>query len=500
MSGFAQGVSVTNTVSSPADELNGVRYACLGWMLTNDAGSVSSGLTTQVVVQMTTNATLSWYWTNVYQLVTRVATNGQLQEDCSAWYTNGTPVTVTCVPDAGYHFSQWSGDCPAGSVTSNPLTVMMDQPRTVRAHVASNSAQVKIWSGTGNWFDDDSLWSPAGAPGSGDVVVVSAGAVFVTDPASMKSLVVSNAGSVQVNGEGRRVDVTVAGNVKVDGAAARLSVTNANLMVRGDLLVTNGAALVLVGGATNGVGNANGGLVEVGGIMGVATTSVIRIFSDPTNGGSFKLLVGALTLDGGGVNADAAGWAGGVSSHAEGYGPGHGHAGTYGGGAGYGGDGGAALTGSGAKGVAYGSSNAPTMPGSGGAANGAVPGGRGGGLVWVESVGNITLNGRISANGEPASPHSGAGSGGGIYFNCRQLKGNSAGRLAAEGGHVLGGGGCGGGGRIAVTCRSLSWGYTNQVSVLGGTNANHPEPEIQGQLGTIYWKILGPFGTVISIR
>jgi hypothetical protein len=155
---------------------------------------------------------------------------------------------------------------------------------------------------------------------------------------------------------------------------------------------------------------------------------------------------------------------------------------------------------SGPKGVAYGVSNAPTLPGSGGAYYGAI-GGRGGGLVWVVTPGWVTLGGTITANGEDAQPHAGAGSGGGIYLQCDTLAGDASGWLYAKGGVAVGanpGGGSGGGGRIAVDCRWLRWRYTNQVDVSGGTNSAFAYQI--GQPGTVYWNITGPHGSSFVIR
>jgi hypothetical protein len=48
-------------------------------------------------------------------------------------YVLGTGVTLTAVPDAGYVFTGWSGDVPAGHETDNPLLVVMDQDRDITA-------------------------------------------------------------------------------------------------------------------------------------------------------------------------------------------------------------------------------------------------------------------------------------------------------------------------------------------------------------------------------
>ncbi|HJQ96752.1 MAG TPA: hypothetical protein VJ826_00485, partial [Candidatus Polarisedimenticolaceae bacterium] len=48
-------------------------------------------------------------------------------------YSFGQDVTLTAVPDPGYHFVTWQGDVPAGHAADNPLHVTMDQDRTITA-------------------------------------------------------------------------------------------------------------------------------------------------------------------------------------------------------------------------------------------------------------------------------------------------------------------------------------------------------------------------------
>ena len=48
-------------------------------------------------------------------------------------YPFGSQVTLTPVADGGYAFSSWSGDVPPGHASDNPLTLTMDQDRTVTA-------------------------------------------------------------------------------------------------------------------------------------------------------------------------------------------------------------------------------------------------------------------------------------------------------------------------------------------------------------------------------
>jgi hypothetical protein len=53
-------------------------------------------------------------------------------------YAFGTNVTLTPVPDTGYHFAGWGGDVPAGDETDNPLIVTMLQDRALTAIFVSS--------------------------------------------------------------------------------------------------------------------------------------------------------------------------------------------------------------------------------------------------------------------------------------------------------------------------------------------------------------------------
>jgi hypothetical protein len=56
-------------------------------------------------------------------------------------YQYGTNVQLTAIPvDSSHHFVNWSGDVPVGHETDNPLTVMMNQNRTITASFAINTS------------------------------------------------------------------------------------------------------------------------------------------------------------------------------------------------------------------------------------------------------------------------------------------------------------------------------------------------------------------------
>jgi uncharacterized repeat protein (TIGR02543 family) len=79
-----------------------------------------------------------------FTLTVNSAHGGVTRNPDMAFYPNGTNVAVTVTPNAPYVFAGWSGDVPAGHETDNPLTVTMNQDRTLTASFTS----------TGNGSDD----------------------------------------------------------------------------------------------------------------------------------------------------------------------------------------------------------------------------------------------------------------------------------------------------------------------------------------------------------
>ncbi len=160
--------------------------------------------------------------------------------------------------------------------------------------------------------------------------------------------------------------------------------------------------------------------------------------------------------------------------HANNQGPGAGASpsnGYNGGGGTFGGRGGDPSS-HGLAGSAYGDFALADQIGSGGGSSSNSTGGRGGGRVQLTVAHSARIDGRVSANGMPASVWSsfcgGGGSGGSIYIEAGTLSGD--GSIQANGGGTNGPGGGGGGGRIALL-------YTNNyffgsIAAYGGVANN----------------------------
>jgi len=320
------------------------------------------------------------------------------------------------------------------------------------------------------------------------------GTLFFKDDADLSGLL---AGGTPVFGNAATSwtlqNLTVSGEVSIPAGL--------NLYVTDDLVLTNAGVLYVYADATNGVTPAYGALVSVGSDLVVYTNSWIYPVSNPTNGGSARFTVGNLTVPtaNAGMDASGRGWQGAQPGAAtkHGWGPGRGLGGTYPQGGGYGGRGGNTT----APGNVYGVSNQPPVSaGSGGGAyenNPSSWAGNGGGLIWIEAVRMVTLNGELLADGKVGyhiSNLNSGGSGGGIYITCSTLAGN--GTLSVKGanggGHHLSAGG--GGGRILVFRKSGD--PLTNVFFTGGTIPS----ATAGAAGSVHWELISPAGTVISIK
>ena len=495
--GVLTGAVINCSVNSPADEGGGVRYHCVGWTLTNDLGALSSGTGTQKLVNVTTNTTLTWLWTNVYHLTAQAGAGGTLALDVSGWYTNGVTIEVTPVPDAGHRFSQWQGDYHPASWTSSSLVVTMDAPRTVTAVFGVNGGTPKTWvGGTGIWTDG-ARWIPPGVPAADDSAIVAAGTVAMDEPVRVASVTLLDTAVLTL---GNGVDLYMPGDLIVSGAAAAVTLDAGTLSVGGDIRLAGGADLYVNAGATNETTGEHGAQVEARRAMTLATGSWVYPQSDATNGGSACFRVRTLRVaDGGGFDADGRGFRGGQADlDPGGPSPGWGYGrGNLGDGAGHGGRGGRYETPP--YGTTYGLAEAPVHPGSGGGGLGGGGnirrGGNGGGLVRIDVANTVTLDGIMTANGDPGSGGygSGGGSGGAIYVQCVTLKGNGLLSADAGAGHPNNGT-SGGGGRIAVW-RTAHY-FTGTATADRSTPATTPDAEP----GTIYWGFIPATGAVLILR
>ena len=110
----------------------GTQYVCRGWTGT---GSVpASGTDTNTgAITLTANSTIAWNWTTNYFFSLAIGPHGVCTGSTSGWYSAGGSATVTATPNANYHFVGWAGDTNGCVISSNRITVSMNQARSISA-------------------------------------------------------------------------------------------------------------------------------------------------------------------------------------------------------------------------------------------------------------------------------------------------------------------------------------------------------------------------------
>jgi hypothetical protein len=174
-----------------------------------------------------------------------------------------------------------------------------------------------------------------------------------------------------------------------------------------------------------------------------------------------------------GITVDAGA---GISANHQGFGPeqgpGAGSVGGYGAAGSHGGQGGGT-----SPGPTYGLASEPTALGSGGGIRG-----YGGGAMKLNvSMGTVSVNGTVSADGKWGAHNESGGAGGSIWILADVLVGSGAIAANGQGGGDLGDGG--GGGRIALRSRDAG-GFVGTITVEGGTPGDRGYP---GEAGTVMW-------------
>ncbi|NLB56734.1 MAG: hypothetical protein GX811_13415, partial [Lentisphaerae bacterium] len=428
--GYKDDAIVTNSVVTPADEFDGLRRACTGWSLADEQGGpITSATTASATFTMTTNMVLTWHWTNEYELAVNPSSGGNVTTYKNGWYTNDFVVTdILAEPASGRFFAGWTGPgVPTGKEFENPITLVMDRPRIFSPVFGVIGGQDKTWNGTSRWEDTDA-WTPSGVPATNDRIIVNSGKLILGTSRSVSSMTVNK--------------------------NATLSFTNSvSLHADNGILVYTNALITIEGP-----------------------------FDDEQEASKIHLTGSSLNLQAGGkILADACGY---IASTNDGFGLGKGFAGGSGGGhGGKGGDRSGLIFG----GDAYDEPSAPVLPGSSG--GGVEPtsfSGSGGGVIRID-VGQLYLDGIISANGEGAPvTGTGAGAGGSVYITCNHFYGS--GSISVKGGNARSNGGGGAGGRIAVDYNTMDSNNSVTYSASAGTSL------VNGYIRAINPSFLAPPG------
>ena len=268
------------------------------------------------------------------------------------------------------------------------------------------------------------------------------------------SVVVDNGG---LSGAGTLLATPEAFNLTISGAAVVYPTPQTPALLVSSLLVDSGGGLTYLSGETN---------------------------LDLT-------VVGSATVGSNGwITADGRGYSGTNGGSGAGLMP-YGYIGT---GGGYGGMGGSSLN-SVPGGGTYGSAQQPVNWGSRGGIIPAYPNSsQGGGSIRLRVGRLLTVNGKLTADGNGATYQgAGGGAGGSVWVTASQLAGS--GLIAAAGGAGgANGGGGGGGGRIAIYSGKTNH-FTGSIRAPGGSG------QTPGQNGTVFFSsVVGPANVLTQSR
>jgi len=127
------GTVVTNTVTSP-DTHATTQYVCTGWSVAGntDTNGLASGTNSAMVMTLTNNAVLTWYWYTNYWLDTETNGCGAVDTE-DQWVPQGSNMTIEATACSNWHFAGWSGDTNGCSFGS-PITAPMTQARRITAN------------------------------------------------------------------------------------------------------------------------------------------------------------------------------------------------------------------------------------------------------------------------------------------------------------------------------------------------------------------------------
>lgn len=132
-----------NASIGATDQSGGTQFICRGWAIAGN--EPQSGLTNSLSLQLTNNAVLTWLWpvTN-FLLTTTSGVNGAIgTPKPDGWYAAGSNAIVRPTASNYFHFDAWTGNIPAPQIHDNPLTILMDQQRTLTAAFAADLAPLQ---------------------------------------------------------------------------------------------------------------------------------------------------------------------------------------------------------------------------------------------------------------------------------------------------------------------------------------------------------------------
>jgi uncharacterized repeat protein (TIGR02543 family) len=129
------GSSHTLSLSSPQNGPSGIRYLYSSWS--------DGGAQTHTITVPSSSITYTANFSAQYALTTSVGSSGggTVSPSGTNWYNSGQSVPISATPNAGYSFSNWSGNL---SGSTNPTSITMNGPKSVVANFTQNQYTLTI--------------------------------------------------------------------------------------------------------------------------------------------------------------------------------------------------------------------------------------------------------------------------------------------------------------------------------------------------------------------
>ena len=147
---WTNGAQCVITATTPQGGTS-TRYAFLKWA----DGSTANPRT----ITAAASAAYSMTFTPEHKLIRTVSGQGSVSGS-DGFYAAGSSVQLTATPAAGYRFTGWSASATG---TTNPLTVVVDAPKTITANFAALAPDIRIDSNTPVAFGVSGSGCPSGA-------------------------------------------------------------------------------------------------------------------------------------------------------------------------------------------------------------------------------------------------------------------------------------------------------------------------------------------------
>ena len=128
---YSWGTNVDCFVDDFAIE-GGTNYTCSGWIGTGSVPSAGTNNFTDPITLTNLYSSITWNWVESdYWLETSVSGNGFIIPG-TGWYSAGTNLPVSAVPDNGWLFMYWSGDL-SGDYSASDTALLFDSEKSITA-------------------------------------------------------------------------------------------------------------------------------------------------------------------------------------------------------------------------------------------------------------------------------------------------------------------------------------------------------------------------------